>query len=459
MAHLRFHRYACLIGWAVSLAGAVLIRAQSSTLREGRIMQRFDGIECEYSPGQEALARMFSARIAQYNATRHPQSRPELPAGTPLTPLDLRTNRSQYLDRIARMLALPKPTALQEECFDAFLNNYEACLHLQEQIYDQTIALRFTRIALWSRSELAFRLESGERIPGMSWDPKTRSGKATFLANIASGPDAQLRELAQRRKSMRINSSLGFTISNGVSRYRGHASWGGDSKRAISASAAAPDMPVDSSPVFPIIIKEELDGESDAELVDRMCAPDTSGSFEAIYRSLETMGASWRKVDVNLAFLVLHETVEVGVVDHFLASKERRWFCDGVANYVAWRTIQDMYGLTAAAEAYNLQQQRMRYASLVPRVDLLKWSVSEQRDNEEKDADLTLAHYTFATQAVALMHERYGEDILARLFGELGRTPRSKASMKTVDRSFRKITNAPLSSVIKDATLPTKSSL
>jgi len=118
-----------------------------------------------------------------------------------------------------------------------------------------------------------------------------------------------------------------------------------------------------------------------------------------------------------------------------------------------------MYGLTAAAEAYNLQQQRMRYASLVPRVDLLKWSVSEQRDNEEKDADLTLAHYTFATQAVALMHERYGEDILARLFGELGRTPRSKASMKTVDRSFRKITNAPLSSVIKDATLPMKSSL
>ena len=37
-----------------------------------------------------------------------------------------------------------------------------------------------------------------------------------------------------------------------------------------------------------------------------------------------------------LACLILHETAEVGIVERYLGSSDRRWLCDGMANYVAW---------------------------------------------------------------------------------------------------------------------------
>jgi len=59
-----------------------------------------------------------------------------------------------------------------------------------------------------------------------------------------------------------------------------------------------------------------------------------------------TNGLSWRIFAmVRLAQIVIHETTEAGIVDHFLGSADRRWFCEGTANYVAWSLARNRAGL------------------------------------------------------------------------------------------------------------------
>ena len=46
------------------------------------------------------------------------------------------------------------------------------------------------------------------------------------------------------------------------------------------------------------------------------------------------------------------------------------------------------------------------------------------------------------------MNERAGEDILPRLFAEIGRTKSNKVSMKTVEKAWKKLTHTSMDSLI-----------
>jgi len=48
------------------------------------------------------------------------------------------------------------------------------------------------------------------------------------------------------------------------------------------------------------------------------------------------------------------------------------------------------------------------------------------------------------------MAQTYGEDIVPRLLREIGKTPRSKASMKTVAKAYEKVTKAKLDSLVME---------
>jgi hypothetical protein len=160
------------------------------------------------------------------------------------------------------------------------------------------------------------------------------------------------------------------------------------------------------------------------------------------------------QLDPQLAFIVLHETTEVGIIDRYFHGPDRRWFCDGVANYVPWRVVRDLHGADAAGRVYNLPEALAHAAPLREKADLRKWPAVENESAEEQLSELDGARYAFAANAVFLMDERGGNDILPRLFTEIGKTNPNKVSIKTVEKAWQKLTGTKLDTILADAVKP-----
>jgi hypothetical protein len=55
---------------------------------------------------------------------------------------------------------------------------------------------------------------------------------------------------------------------------------------------------------------------------------------------------------------------------------------------------------------------------------------------------------------VFLIAERHGDDFLPKLFREIGKTPRTKTAMRTVETAYRKLAREDLSTVLAAAVAP-----
>ncbi len=145
-------------------------------------------------------------------------------------------------------------------------------------------------------------------------------------------------------------------------------------------------------------------------------------------------------------YTVLHEATEAGVCSHYLTSKDRRWFCDGVANYVAWRIIEREVGKQEVLAYYDLEAELKKYRGESARIDLAAWPATEDLAKTGYAEDLNTANYAFATKVIADICARYkgGDDLLPKLFEEIGKTPREKATMETVYKAYRKLTRGDL---------------
>jgi hypothetical protein len=148
-------------------------------------------------------------------------------------------------------------------------------------------------------------------------------------------------------------------------------------------------------------------------------------------------------------FLVLHETTEMTIISHHLNSKDRRWFCDGVANYVAWKVIEERVGPDAARQYYDLQADLALYADVKDRIDLVRWPAAENQGKLDGDAErMNKASYPFATEVIARICAKHGPDLLPKLFAEVDQTPYKKRNIETVYRAFKKLTREDLRSYL-----------
>jgi hypothetical protein len=140
---------------------------------------------------------------------------------------------------------------------------------------------------------------------------------------------------------------------------------------------------------------------------------------------------------------VLHETVESTLVDAYIRSADRRWFCEGVANYVVYRTLESLLGAEAARGYYDVNAEVARYAALRDRVDLAQWRVMEDPKSRELPAEVNTASYAFATKAV---FDAFGNDPrrLVAVLSEVRKTPFEKATIQTVYGAYQKQTGKPL---------------
>jgi hypothetical protein len=434
--------------------------ADAAPRLSGRLTGTFDGIQCEYSPGQEELARLLSAKLVARNreaAATRAQAQAAAGALPPasLSATEMRANRATYLAGINSQLGLKAPTPWQEECYDAFLDNYEQTMLLTEMGW-KLLALGFDRwdkLSLWDRGELVRRLEAGEKIPGFSYDPVTKKGQSDFRLPQIELQNDRLKEIADRREKLKREYAFRITAATeGGRTYEGSVSSEKKSKAGVKSTEPAGELQDATPQAMPVVIPADLAGLPATEVAEKVWSNGIAAFLDSVGRSIQNQAPA----DPTMAWLILHETTEIGIIDHYYRGKDRRWFCDGVANYVPWRVVRDLHGTAAAQSVYDVRAQLEKYADRAAEADLRRWPAGENQTEEERESRLNRARYAFAAQAVFLMNARAGEDVLPRLFAEIGRTKPDKVSMATVEKAWGKVSPVKLDAILAEAVQPVK---
>jgi hypothetical protein len=443
-------------------AVASLMGAKPHPTPANRLVETIDGVRIEYSPGQEAYLRPIAERIVAWNGEldeRQAKTAAEIKAVLPLSARDLRENRTAVLQQIAIAIGLDAPTPLQGRYYDAMREYYEY-LDLLAAVMPEFVAkiARTHDFSIWERPELIRRLSAGENLPGFTYDQKTKQGDFSLMldANSPAPPEEQAKMRAQSERQ-RLDHAFNYKVdADGVA----HIS----ASFNLDLAKPAPSAPVDTwrdvlgrtAKMFHSMIEEQTSREWPVILSEKNAGKSPEEVAEDLVKFLRDLaGQVGRSVkgyrDANLAMVVLHETAEVGIVERYIGSADRRWLCDGTANYVAWKVARNRAGPDFARQVYNLDGQLIQFAAYQKKINLWKWPAVERQREEDRDTPLTQAHYAFATRALFLLAQAKGEDALPKLFQEIGRTPRAKVSMKTVAKAYRKIAGADLDALIKAA--------
>ena len=155
----------------------------------------------------------------------------------------------------------------------------------------------------------------------------------------------------------------------------------------------------------------------------------------------------------NEVHLFFHEVVEAALVENYLSSKDRRWFCEGVANYVSYKIIEDKFGSDIARRYYDLNAQLSQFADLRSSTHLEKWPSLETQQKEKHDDRNTWqgkANYALATEVIFNVATKHGPDFLPTLLAEVGKTPANKASIKTIYRAYQTLYGEDLRSYLPE---------
>lgn len=124
-----------------------------------------------------------------------------------------------------------------------------------------------------------------------------------------------------------------------------------------------------------------------------------------------------------LTGVIFHETAETGIVSDFgLRTPFRRWFCDGVAQWVAEVTTKEFIGQSAYEHIVELFDTK-GYESQKAKVDLIGWRAAEWEESMPKCPGIVLvsAHYAFAVKEIRGLAERHGTDVIAKVISQLSK--------------------------------------
>lgn len=251
--------------------------------------------------------------------------------------------------------------------------------HAYATIHDAMIRGRPSRFALWRKADLMARLRAGQQIPGFALDGD--DVVASLNANFDAPPDTPAAELATRITRAWQQLVWPVPIGNGT-----------------------PAADIDASL---------------ANLTDFRQA--AAGAEQAAVMT------------------VLHETVESTLVSEFLRSPDRRWFCEGVANYVALQVIRKRVGEERAREYYPVDQLLARVGE-GSFAELEKWPAAETAAARHYASEINEANYVRATAVIQRLAAKHGESLLPRWLAEIRKTPAAKANIQTVYAAYTQVT-------------------
>jgi len=141
-------------------------------------------------------------------------------------------------------------------------------------------------------------------------------------------------------------------------------------------------------------------------------------------------------------FIAMHEAAEIGLARSTLQSKDRRWFLDGMANYIAREYIRKIAGDEGAETVWRTAYASVTKADAIRKADIWNWPAAKNEDDEptEVEQQLTYARYVLATETIAAIAEAHGQGFLPRWCAEIRRTPLADADMNTVRNAFTTLT-------------------
>lgn len=357
----------------------------SAALPERKTFQ-FGEFTIEASAGDEAYVEALAKQLADY---RLPEVAPPPPPR--LTPADLGKRKEYFLGKICAYLGLAEPTKQMKSAFEGTLKAYEAIGYVAAP---PGLPRHF---AIWRKPELLARLKAGESIQ-----------------NFTKGADGM------------VNFTFKFNLD-----------FKPELTKEQNESALAAEWQKFAMPVV-IAVTPDRTPEQEATAALEGCQHFNTKIMEL--RSSQM----WR----TSVFIALHEATESGIVWHYLVSKDRRWFCDGIANYVAWKVIEAEFGPEEARGYYDLSAELKKYANEAATIDLAAWPAAENQKQANYAENLNTANYAFATKVIADVCSKHGDAILPRLFAEIGKTPYERATMDTVYRAFKKLTREDLRSYL-----------
>ena len=456
----------CGCAMGVSLSASLSAAVQPHPTRAGRLVDERDGFRVEFSPGQEAYVEAMFVALKEY-AAKEAQLALGPDAPQPGSWVDLQAHRDEILRQVAAEIGLPAPTEHQGRVFDAMLDVYEFSARQDELTKAaEARASRPERIELWGWDDLTHRLMAGATIEGYRYDPGTRKLHHTLVIPpallVAGDFQADGVSLVQSERGLR------FTYrdkDDGVVYLKFWADRKDDDQWTSTAVGFVPKIPR-PAPLKPAAWSDRwaraavegnrrfceeyhgtvsvcLDEKTPAEAVEEVVGPAWSKAAEIRARPPE--------VNSTMVHVILHEVVDGGIVENFIGGADRRWLCEGVAEYVAWKILRDRFGAAFARRGYDLEARLAECVALQPKIDLRRWAVPERASKVERNKPLRLAYYAFAMRTVSEMARRDGEAVVPKLFQEIAKTPRAKVRMETVEKAYRKLTGKKLGEVLKYA--------
>ncbi|HEX2860413.1 MAG TPA: hypothetical protein VHN79_02190 [Lacunisphaera sp.] len=419
--------------------------------RPDRLLESRHSFTVEFSPGQEAWMEMAFVELRAIAEKTPLPARPPAPIRRPGVAIPgsaqyLQENRQLLLATIARHVGLERPTELQGRVFDTFLGYYRQTAELVQNLAGELpSSLRARHVAIWERSDLIGRLRAGAKIEGMTYDPVTDRGDFSFNFQPTHSP------LAERLRVIRAEID--------AQQLRHEFNLNRDSFSAsvtLGQAAETKKMP----PLEPTQTEDAID------VINRLVVPiiyradkatgPAPQDFSYLSHALDGARAKFEQEAGNyrhphMVGVILHETAETGLVENIIASPNRRWLCDGTANYVMWRVARDLMGADFAHQVYSLDAKLLEHAAHQPKINLAAWAAAEKEQDGEVDRELNRAHYTFATRAMFLIAERHGEAALSQLWADVAKMPKKKVSAKTFADAYRKRFKADLDKLVREA--------
>ena len=191
---------------------------------------------------------------------------------------------------------------------------------------------------------------------------------------------------------------------------------------------------------LPIVITSR-DTETGSALVEKKIA-------EARQALLLQARAQSLRISIHA---LLQEVVESALVENYIASKDRRWFCAGVACYVAYKVIEDKIGPEAALRYYDIDAQLSIYADMKQVANLEKWALPEDQAPEIRAMRANQANTVFAAEVFFNLTAQHGPEFISRLLAEIGKTRRDKVNVKTIYRAYKTLQHEELRPYLPNA--------
>lgn len=324
------------------------------------------GIELEYQPGDEALARQLLPALVQ--SVREVKGADAVSAEMK----QVAANKTRYLRYIATTLGLPEPGKAMTRAYSTFQ-------HVPRSF--STMLAGLHRFRLWNKDTLQTALLNGEHIPGITMNSERNGASVNFNSiAVSSGKTTS----PSQRKSIQ----------------------------------------------FPVLF-------------------DTNDSIEDVVENAKTFLGIFAQMTQKMGepVILFHEVAESGVVwDFGITSAYRRWFCDGVAQFVAEQTVKEFFG-QAVYEHAAMFYDPNSYLTLNMQVDLLAWRAKEYEAMRDTPRDtLEYAYYFFALQEIRGLAERHGIGVIAKVLHQLATTPAKQRDSRAILEAINAVTGEDMAS-------------